>query len=78
MEDKTQKTQIKGIIAERKGHRVGNLKMSLRNESSRGFEHRFLKVDSGHLQTQADENFGENAAARSNVEDFFYFESLKA
>ena len=69
MEDKTQKTQITGIVAERKGFRLGHLKMSLRIKSASRFEHLVLKVDSGHIQTNAGKNFGENAAARSNVEN---------
>ncbi len=71
MEDKTKKTQIKGIIAEWKSFGIGNLKMSFRNESSRGFEHRRLEVDSCHMEASVGEHFGENAAARSNVENFF-------
>jgi hypothetical protein len=78
MEDNSQETEIEGIIAERKRFRIGHLKMSLRNKSAGGLEHPLLKIDSPYIQTEAGESLGENAAARSNVENSIYLKSLKA
>jgi hypothetical protein len=69
MQDKTQKTKVERTIGEGQIFGCAVLKVRSGDELSGDFEHRLLDIDARHVEPQAREDFGKDAAACPDIED---------